>query len=216
MPPPPPPLLGAVAPAPAAAAPTLLHLSFRTRRRLSAPRAVASLSGSHAHDALFLRRAADVADRSAGLTSPHPNFGCVIARPQLETDSVDAWVVGEGFLYAQGTPCAELLAAQEAGEHARGATAYLNLEPGDCYGDSTAVSSLVQVLHGIASPKLPSRVPHLFLQCANSHTLYKSHNPMSPGLESSIISSYGFRWCKLLKAVHKRMIMDNPQHILTS
>jgi diaminohydroxyphosphoribosylaminopyrimidine deaminase/5-amino-6-(5-phosphoribosylamino)uracil reductase len=87
-----------------------------------------------------------VADRSAGLTSPHPNFGCVIARPQLETDDLEAWVAGEGFLYAQGTPCAELLAAQEAGEHARGATAYLNLEPGDCYGDSTAVSSLVQVL----------------------------------------------------------------------
>lgn len=55
-------------------------------------------------------------------------------------------MVGEGFLYAQGTRCAELLAAEEAGERARGATAYLNLEPGDCYGDSTAVSSLVQEL----------------------------------------------------------------------
>ncbi|GJN21053.1 hypothetical protein PR202_gb08499 [Eleusine coracana subsp. coracana] len=142
--PPPSPLVAGVAPAAAAAAPTLLHLPLRTRRRLRAPRAVAFASGSHAHDALLLRRAADVADHSAGLTSPHPNFGCVIARPQLETDSVEAWVVGEGFLYAQGTPCAELLAAQEAGEHARGATAYLNLEPGDCYGDSTAVASLVQ------------------------------------------------------------------------
>ncbi|GJM85008.1 hypothetical protein PR202_ga00735 [Eleusine coracana subsp. coracana] len=142
--PPPSPLVAGVAPAAAAAAPTLLHLFLRTRRRLPTPRAVAFASGSHAHDALLLRRAADVADRSAGLTSPHPNFGCVIARPQLETDSVEAWVVGEGFLYAQGTTCAELLAAQEAGEHARGATAYLNLEPGDCYGDSTAVASLVQ------------------------------------------------------------------------
>ncbi|EEE56977.1 hypothetical protein OsJ_06705 [Oryza sativa Japonica Group] len=115
-----------------------LHLRLR-RLSLPAPRAA-----SHAHDAVLLRRAADAADRSAGLTSPHPNFGCVIARPQLETDNAEAWVVGEGFLYAQGTPCAELLAAQEAGEHARGATAYLNLEPGDCYGDSTAVSTLVQ------------------------------------------------------------------------
>ncbi|KAL6841985.1 hypothetical protein ACP4OV_028185 [Aristida adscensionis] len=140
---PPPPLLGA-APAPAAAGGSLLHLPVRA---LPARRVAASVSPSHtslAHDAALLRRAADVADRSAGLTSPHPNFGCVIARPQLETDSADAWVVGEGFLYAQGTPCAELLATQEAGEHARGATAYLNLEPGDCYGDSTAVASLVQ------------------------------------------------------------------------
>ncbi|KAK3154098.1 hypothetical protein QOZ80_2BG0185990 [Eleusine coracana subsp. coracana] len=155
--PPPSPLVAGVAPAAAAAAPTLLHLPLRTRRRLRAPRAVAFASGSHAHDALLLRRAADVADHSAGLTSPHPNFGCVIARPQLETDSVEAWVVGEGFLYAQGTPCAELLAAQEAGEHARGATAYLNLEPGDCYGDSTAVASLVQA--GITRVVLGLRHP---------------------------------------------------------
>lgn len=93
------------------------------------------------------RRAADVADRSAGLTSLHPNFGCIIARPQVETGARadSSWVVGEGFLYAQGMPCAELLAAREAGVHARGATAYLNLEPGDCSGDDTAVKSLVQV-----------------------------------------------------------------------
>ncbi|KAM0831926.1 hypothetical protein ACQ4PT_065207 [Festuca glaucescens] len=143
MPPPPRPLVAAPAPA-------SYFRPFRLtpiRRRLPATSAVsAAAAASHAHDAVFLRRAADVADRSAGLTSPHPNFGCVIARPQLETDNLEAWVAGEGFLYAQGTPCAELLAAQEAGEHARGATAYLNLEPGDCYGDSTAVSSLVQEL----------------------------------------------------------------------
>ncbi|CAM0943059.1 unnamed protein product [Alopecurus aequalis] len=126
-----------VAPAPASSP---LRLPTPSRRRLHAARAVST--ASHAHDAAFLRRAADVADRSAGLTSPHPNFGCVIARPR--PDAAEAPVIGEGFLYAQGTTCAELLAAQEAGEHARGATAYLNLEPGDCYGDSTAVSSLVQ------------------------------------------------------------------------
>jgi diaminohydroxyphosphoribosylaminopyrimidine deaminase/5-amino-6-(5-phosphoribosylamino)uracil reductase len=135
----------------------LLHLLLDTRHRVTTARATAASSvpashSSHTNDALLLRRAADVADRSAGLTSPHPNFGCVIARPQLNIDSADSWVVGEGFLYAQGTPCAELLAAQEAGEHARGGTAYLNLEPGDCFGDNTAVGSLVQVLYGIAFP----------------------------------------------------------------
>lgn len=91
-------------------------------------------------EAGLVRRAAEVADLSAGRTSPHPNFGCVIAR------GVD--VVGEGFLYAQGTKCAELQAVEMAGALARGATAYLNMEPGDCYSDHTAVSSLVQV--GIA------------------------------------------------------------------
>lgn len=149
------PLLGGASPAPARAASSFLHPLLHTRHRVStAPAAASSFvpasHSSHANDAMLLRRAADVADRSAGLTSPHPNFGCVIARPQLNTDSADSWVVGEGFLYAQGTPCAELLASQEAGEHARGGTAYLNLEPGDCFGDNTAVGSLVQVLNGIA------------------------------------------------------------------
>ena len=171
----PPPPLGAAAPAPApaATAPSFIHLALSTRCRVAAPRAAAAASvpashSSHARDALLLHRAADVADRSAGLTSPHPNFGCVIARPRSETDSADSLVVGEGFLYAQGTPCAELLAAQEAGEHARGATAYLNLEPGDCYGDSTAVRTLVQVLDGIAFP-IPHS--HLFLQICHLFAL---------------------------------------------
>ncbi|KAJ1279089.1 hypothetical protein BS78_04G128800 [Paspalum vaginatum] len=164
--PPSPPLLGGAAPAPARAAPSFLPLPIYTRRRVPTTRAAAAASSSssvpashssHANDATLLRRAADVADRSAGLTSPHPNFGCVIARPQLDTGSADSRVVGEGFLYAQGTPCAELLAAQEAGEQARGATAYLNLEPGDCYADGTAVGSLVQA--GIARVVVGLRHP---------------------------------------------------------
>lgn len=89
-------------------------------------------------EADLLDRAAKLADKSAGLTSPHPNFGCLIAREGGK-------VVGDGFLYAQGSKCAELQAVEKAGELARGATAYLNMEPGDCYGDRTPVSSLIQV-----------------------------------------------------------------------
>lgn len=88
-------------------------------------------------DAVHIRRAAELAELSAGLTSPHPNFGCVIANGRD--------VAGEGFLYAQGTKCAELQAVEAAGERCRGATAYLNLEPGDCYADHTPVSALLKV-----------------------------------------------------------------------
>lgn len=104
---------------------------------------------THFQEASLLRQAAEVADLSAGLTAPHPNFGCVIARG---TD-----VVSHGFLYAQGTKCAELQAVETARELSCGATAYLNMEPGDCYGDLTPVSSLVQagisrVVVGIRHP----------------------------------------------------------------
>lgn len=118
------PLLGGVSVSYSAFTPALLR---RRSIRCSAP----------AQEAALLRRAAEVADLSAGHTSPHPNFGCVIAR--------GGDVVGEGFLYAQGTKCAELQAVETAGALARGATAYLNMESGDCYSDHTAVSSLVQV-----------------------------------------------------------------------
>ena len=94
---------------------------------------------SYAQDLLYIRRAAEISDKSAGFTSPHPNFGCVIATRSGE-------VAGEGYLYAQGTKPAEMLAVEVAGERSRGATAYLNMEPGDCHGDYTAVSALVQVL----------------------------------------------------------------------
>jgi diaminohydroxyphosphoribosylaminopyrimidine deaminase/5-amino-6-(5-phosphoribosylamino)uracil reductase len=45
---------------------------------------------------------------------------------------------------AQGTASAEVQAVRQAGEGARGATAYLNLETGDCHGDDTSVTALVQ------------------------------------------------------------------------
>ncbi|KAK3028787.1 hypothetical protein RJ639_039053 [Escallonia herrerae] len=104
----------------------------------------------HSLDAAHMKRAADLADKSAGFTSPHPNFGCVIA-------TGSGRVVGEGFLYAQGTKPAEVQAVEAAGELCRGATAYLNLEPGDCYGDHTPVSALVKagigrVVIGIRHP----------------------------------------------------------------
>ncbi|XP_024626911.1 riboflavin biosynthesis protein PYRR, chloroplastic isoform X2 [Medicago truncatula] len=92
---------------------------------------------NHALDAGYIRRAALIADKSAGFTSPHPNFGCVIATPSGD-------VAGEGYLYAQGTSPAEVQAVTSAGERCRGATAYLNMEPGDCDGDNTAVSALLQ------------------------------------------------------------------------
>lgn len=94
-------------------------------------------SRSHAVDAYYIKRAVELADKSAGFSSPHPNFGCVIEAGR---------VVGEGYLYAQGTTSAELQAVEAAGVWCRGATAYLNMEPGDCHGEHTAVSAIVQVI----------------------------------------------------------------------
>jgi diaminohydroxyphosphoribosylaminopyrimidine deaminase / 5-amino-6-(5-phosphoribosylamino)uracil reductase len=72
-------------------------------------------------DAGYMRRALELAERAAGLTSPNPMVGAVIVR--------DGTVVGEGFHRAAGEPHAEVEALAGAGEQARGATLYVTLEP---------------------------------------------------------------------------------------
>jgi diaminohydroxyphosphoribosylaminopyrimidine deaminase/5-amino-6-(5-phosphoribosylamino)uracil reductase len=69
-----------------------------------------------------MRRALELAARGVGQVSPSPLVGCVVARE-------DGEVVGEGFYLYEGVKHAETLALEQAGEHARGATAYVSLEP---------------------------------------------------------------------------------------
>ena len=72
-------------------------------------------------DARFMARALELARRGLYTTHPNPRVGCVIVR--------DAEIVGEGFHARAGEPHAEIHALRMAGERARGATAYVTLEP---------------------------------------------------------------------------------------
>jgi diaminohydroxyphosphoribosylaminopyrimidine deaminase/5-amino-6-(5-phosphoribosylamino)uracil reductase len=68
-----------------------------------------------------MREALDLARQGRGLTSPNPMVGAVLVR--------EGEVVGRGFHTYAGLHHAEIVALAEAGEKARGATLYLNLEP---------------------------------------------------------------------------------------
>lgn len=74
-----------------------------------------------------MRRALQLAARGRGRTSPNPLVGCVLVSP-------DGEVVGEGWHPFAGGPHAEAAALAAAGEAARGATAYVTLEPCDHHG----------------------------------------------------------------------------------
>jgi diaminohydroxyphosphoribosylaminopyrimidine deaminase/5-amino-6-(5-phosphoribosylamino)uracil reductase len=74
----------------------------------------------------FMRRALELADGVAGSTSPNPNVGCLLVR--------DGSIVGEGATQPPPGAHAEAVALQGAGQSARGATAYVTLEPHAFHG----------------------------------------------------------------------------------
>ncbi|MSQ15682.1 MAG: bifunctional diaminohydroxyphosphoribosylaminopyrimidine deaminase/5-amino-6-(5-phosphoribosylamino)uracil reductase RibD [Dehalococcoidia bacterium] len=73
-----------------------------------------------------MAQAIALAKLSIGATSPNPAVGAVIVK--------DKSVVGEGRTQPPGSWHAEMMALQQAGELARGATVYVSLEPCRHYG----------------------------------------------------------------------------------
>ena len=77
-------------------------------------------------DQPYMAQALRLAERGLYSTSPNPRVGCVIVR--------DGVVVGEGWHQRAGEAHAEVNALQQAGTAARGATAYVTLEPCSHHG----------------------------------------------------------------------------------
>lgn len=102
-------------------------------------------------DRRWMAAALALAERGRGRTAPNPNVGCVIVRDQM--------VVGRGWTQPGGRPHAEAMALREAGESARGATAYSTLEPcahgsargPDCSG-ALIEAGVARVVIGLRDP----------------------------------------------------------------
>lgn len=75
-----------------------------------------------------MRRALGLARRGLGRVAPNPAVGCVLVRPDLGS-SKDGRIVGTGWTQPGGRPHAETEAIAQAGSLARGAHAYVTLEP---------------------------------------------------------------------------------------
>lgn len=92
-----------------------------------------------------------LAERTRGRTFPNPNVGCLIVR--------DGRVLGRGWTQPGGRPHAEGVALAEAGARARGATAYVTLEPcahlsprGPACADSLAAAGIARAVVALTDP----------------------------------------------------------------
>ncbi|MGE5646740.1 MAG: bifunctional diaminohydroxyphosphoribosylaminopyrimidine deaminase/5-amino-6-(5-phosphoribosylamino)uracil reductase RibD [Acidobacteriota bacterium] len=101
------------------------------------------------HD--YMRQALDLARQGLGLTSPNPAVGAVIVR--------DGEVVGRGFHTFAGRKHAEVLALEQAGDRARGATVYLTLEP-CCHEGRTGPCTSALIAAGVRRVIAPIADPN--------------------------------------------------------
>lgn len=92
-------------------------------------------------DYRYMARALALARRAIFTTDPNPRVGCVLVR--------DGRPVGEGWHTRAGAPHAEIAALAKAGAQARGATAYVTLEP-CCHQGRTGPCVLALMQAGVA------------------------------------------------------------------
>lgn len=102
-------------------------------------------------DRRLMTRALELAAKGVGLVSPGPLVGCVIGNPEGD-------VVGEGFYVYEQLKHAETYALEQAGARAKGATAYVSLEPHAHHGrtppctDALIKSGITRVVAPIEDP----------------------------------------------------------------
>jgi diaminohydroxyphosphoribosylaminopyrimidine deaminase/5-amino-6-(5-phosphoribosylamino)uracil reductase len=101
-------------------------------------------------DRKFMQAALALARRGLGNVWPNPAVGCVVVK--------DDTVVGRGWTQPGGRPHAETEALARAGDKARGATAYVSLEPcshtgqtGPC-ADALAKAGVARVVAAMVDP----------------------------------------------------------------
>ena len=99
----------------------------------------------------YMREALDLARKGRSLASPNPLVGAILVR--------EGEVVGRGSHTYAGLHHAEIIALAQAGEKARGATLYLNLEPCSHHGRTPpCVDALIQA--GVARVVAPVTDPN--------------------------------------------------------
>ena len=138
------------------------------------------------NDLAHIHRALDLARQGIALASPNPRVGAVV----VDREGI---IVGEGMYTYDGLKHAEVLAIEQAGEKARGATVYLNLEPcahhgrtGPC-AEALVRAGVARVVASVEdpNPQVSGRGFHILREAAIEVTV-------GPGAEEARALNEGF------------------------
>ncbi len=131
------------------------------------------MSSVDTNDHAYMVRALQLAERGLFTTHPNPRVGCVIVNGEE--------VIGEGWHQKAGGPHAEIHALQQAGENARGATAYVTLEPCSHHGKTPPCADAL-IAAGISRVVIAMQDPNPQVAGAGIERLRKSGIEVSAGL----------------------------------
>lgn len=101
-------------------------------------------------DRAMMQRCIELANNALGKTAPNPLVGSVVVQ--------NGEIVGQGFHPGAGNPHAEVFALRDAGDRAKGATIYVNLEPCNHYGrtppcsEALIAAGVSKVVVGMVDP----------------------------------------------------------------
>ena len=160
----------------------------------------------------MMARALELAARGAGQVSPGPLVGCVVVDRQGE-------VVGEGFYLFEGVKHAETRALEQAGARARGATAYVTLEP-HAHTGRTPPCTEALVRAGIARVVAPVEDPNPLVSGRGFEELREAGVEVSVGVLAREAERLNEKYFHALRAgrpfVHLKLACSLDGRIATS
>lgn len=151
-------------------------------------------------DSAIMRQVLDLASKGANTTKPNPMVACIIVN--------DGEIVAQAFHQTAGELHAERLALEIAGERARGATAYVNLEP-CCHQGRTPPCTDALINAGVSKVVVAMHDPNPLVEGGGFEQLTRA----GIEVESGVLEEQA-RW--LNRGFVKRMRKSQPWIVLKS
>lgn len=167
-----------------------------------------------ADDHKYMARAMRLAKKGIYTTAPNPNVGCVLVK--------DGEIVGEGWHQKAGEAHAEINALKQAGNKAKGATAYVTLEP-CCHHGKTPPCSEALIKAKVARVVAAMIDPHLKvagegLKQLEAAGIYVQHGlleeqarALNPGFIKRMQQRLPYVRCKLAMSLDGRTAMASGE-----